>query len=144
MGNNLSRRAEDYLRGVYAIVERKGYARIKDIAEELDVQPSTTSEMMRKLDKEGLLVYEKYGGRQDFLMLGISLDRSEAQVRDFAKEQKLGWPQAFEGRGWDSGPARTFGVQAIPATFLIDKEGKIAGVNLRGEDLAGAIEGLLK
>lgn len=32
--------AEDYLRGVYDIVKRKGYARVKKIAKELDVQPS--------------------------------------------------------------------------------------------------------
>lgn len=62
MEETLSRRAEDYLRSIYDIVERKGYARIKDIAGDLGVQPSTVSEMMKKLDRSGLVVYEKYGG----------------------------------------------------------------------------------
>jgi len=61
MKEALSRRSEDYLRGLYEIIERKGYARIKDIARELGVQPSSAVEMMRKLDGKGLVVYEKHG-----------------------------------------------------------------------------------
>lgn len=62
MWENLSGRAEDYLRGLYDIIERKGYARIKDVARELDAQASTASETMKKLDHKGLGVYEKYSG----------------------------------------------------------------------------------
>ena len=62
MKEYLSRRAEDYLRGIYDILERKGYARIKDVSKELSVQPSTATEMVRKLDSYGSLIYEKYGG----------------------------------------------------------------------------------
>jgi DtxR family Mn-dependent transcriptional regulator len=58
----LTGRTEDYLRGVYEIIERKGYARIKDIARELNVKPSTAVEMMKKLDYIELVAYEKYGG----------------------------------------------------------------------------------
>jgi len=58
----LTGRTEDYLRGIYEIIERKGYARIKDIVRELNVRPSTVVEMMKKLDHIGLVVYEKYGG----------------------------------------------------------------------------------
>ena len=62
MREDLSRRAEDYLRGIHDILERKGYARIKDVSKELGVQPATATEMMRKLDSTGLVIYEKYGG----------------------------------------------------------------------------------
>ncbi len=62
MKEALTGRSEDYLRGLYEIIERKGYARIKDVARELDVQPSSVVEMMKKLDQKGLVVYEKYGG----------------------------------------------------------------------------------
>jgi len=58
----LTGRTEDYLRGICEIIERKGYARIKDIVRELNVRPSTVVEMMKKLDHIGLVVYEKYGG----------------------------------------------------------------------------------
>ena len=62
MKEALSGRSEDYLRGVYEIVEQKGYARVRDVARELGVQPSSAVEMMKKLDHKGLIVYEKYGG----------------------------------------------------------------------------------
>jgi len=58
----LSRRAEDYLRSIYEVIERKGFARIKDIAKELGLKPSTVVEMVRKLHKSGFVRYEKYGG----------------------------------------------------------------------------------
>ena len=58
----LSRRMEDYLRSIYEIVERKGFARIKDIAKDLDLKPSTVVEMVRKLHRDGFVHYEKYGG----------------------------------------------------------------------------------
>jgi len=57
----LTGRTEDYLRGIHEIIERKGYARIKDIVKELDVRPSTVVEMMKKLDQMRLVTYEKYG-----------------------------------------------------------------------------------
>lgn len=58
----LTSRAEDYLRVIYQIVKRKGYARVKDVAAELGVSPSSVTEMVRKLGSMGLVVYEKYGG----------------------------------------------------------------------------------
>ena len=89
-------------------------------------------------------VYAEFGKRNDFAMIGISLDRSASQLGDFVKQQKLAWPQSLDGKGWASGPAGVFGVQAIPATFLIDKEGKVAGVNLGGKALSETITELLK
>ncbi|MFQ5758240.1 MAG: metal-dependent transcriptional regulator [Candidatus Bathyarchaeia archaeon] len=62
MKEALTGKSEDYLRGLYEIIERKGYARMKDIARELGVQPSSAVEMMKKLDRKGLVMYEKYGG----------------------------------------------------------------------------------
>jgi DtxR family Mn-dependent transcriptional regulator len=58
----ISSKAEDYLRAIYEIVSQKGFARIKDIARELEVKPPTVVEMMKKLDAKGLVIYEKYGG----------------------------------------------------------------------------------
>jgi DtxR family Mn-dependent transcriptional regulator len=62
MGEKLSGRVEDYLKSVYEVVERKGYARIKDIARDLSVKPSSVVEMMNKLQAMDLVIYEKYGG----------------------------------------------------------------------------------
>lgn len=53
---------EDYLERIYQLIEEKGYARVSDIAEALDVHPSSVTKMVQKLDKSQYLVYEKYRG----------------------------------------------------------------------------------
>ncbi|AKB52523.1 Iron-dependent repressor IdeR/DtxR [Methanosarcina barkeri str. Wiesmoor] len=55
-------RDEDYLKIIASIVEEKGYAKVKDVAKELELGPSTVTGMFKKLDKEGYINYEKYGG----------------------------------------------------------------------------------
>ena len=58
----LSRKAEDYLEAILNVTLEKGYAKTKDIAERLGVQPPTVVEMVQKLDKKGLIVYRRYEG----------------------------------------------------------------------------------
>ena len=62
MSLGLSDREEDYIRGILEVIEEKGYARIRDIAHKVEVRPPSATEMMKKLDKKGLVIYEKYGG----------------------------------------------------------------------------------
>ena len=62
MSMEITGKAEDYLRGIYEITREKGFARIRDIANHLDVKPSSAVEMVRKLDRLQLVRYEKYGG----------------------------------------------------------------------------------
>lgn len=58
----LSRKAEDYLEAILNASSEKGYARTKDIAQELCIQPPTVVEMVQKLDQKGLITYRKYDG----------------------------------------------------------------------------------
>lgn len=53
---------EDYLERIYKLIDEKGYARVSDIAEGLEVHPSSVTKMIQKLDKDHYLVYEKYRG----------------------------------------------------------------------------------
>jgi Mn-dependent DtxR family transcriptional regulator len=53
---------EDYLECIYKLMEQKGYARASDIAEVLQVHPSSVTKMIQKLDKDKYLIYEKYRG----------------------------------------------------------------------------------
>lgn len=53
---------EDYIEQIYILIETKGYARVSDIAEELDVHPSSVTKMVQKLDKDDYVNYEKYRG----------------------------------------------------------------------------------
>ncbi|WP_028544123.1 transcriptional regulator MntR [Paenibacillus taiwanensis] len=53
---------EDYLERIYKLIDEKGYARVSDIAEGLEVHPSSVTKMIQKLDKDQYLIYEKYRG----------------------------------------------------------------------------------
>ncbi|WP_379966394.1 transcriptional regulator MntR [Ectobacillus sp. sgz5001026] len=53
---------EDYIEQIYLLIEEKGYARVSDIADALNVHPSSVTKMVQKLDKDEYLVYEKYRG----------------------------------------------------------------------------------
>lgn len=53
---------EDHIEQIYLLIESKGYARVSDIADALEVHPSSVTKMVQKLDKDGYLNYEKYRG----------------------------------------------------------------------------------
>ncbi|MFK7695416.1 transcriptional regulator MntR [Paenibacillus sp. HJGM_3] len=53
---------EDYLEKIYKLIDEKGYARVSDIAEGLEVHPSSVTKMIQKLDKDHYLIYERYRG----------------------------------------------------------------------------------
>lgn len=53
---------EDYIEQIYKLIESKGYARVSDLAEVLEVHPSSVTKMVQKLDRDNFLDYEKYRG----------------------------------------------------------------------------------
>lgn len=53
---------EDYIEIIYNLIDTKGYARVTDIAEALEVHPSSVTKMVQKLDKDDYVNYEKYRG----------------------------------------------------------------------------------
>lgn len=53
---------EDYLERIYQLMQDKGYARVVDIADLLNVQSPSVTRMVQKLADEGFLEYEKYRG----------------------------------------------------------------------------------
>ena len=53
---------EDYLEQISGLIEEKGYARVVDIAERLSISQASVTNMVKRLDAEGLVNYEKYRG----------------------------------------------------------------------------------
>ena len=58
--NSLSENVEDYLEAILKLSESKGYAQVKELAEELEVKPPSVTGMLIKLKDLGLVNYEKY------------------------------------------------------------------------------------
>jgi thioredoxin-related protein len=63
------------------------------------------------------------------------LDQSKEKWVEAIAKDGITWPQVSDLKFWDSEPAKQYGVQSIPYTVLIDKEGNIIAKNLRGEEL---------
>jgi len=53
---------EDYLERILELINSKGYARVIDIATGLKISQASVTNMVQRLDAEGLLKYEKYRG----------------------------------------------------------------------------------
>ena len=86
-------------------------------------------------------VYDKYKD-QGFTVFSVSLDGSTDRWKKAIAQDKLAWPyHVSDLKKWGSAPARQYGVSSIPKTFMIDRDGKIASIGLRG---AHAIEAELK
>ena len=80
-------------------------------------------------------VWRRTKDRGDFLLISISLDRTEQVIRGFLEQTHMPWLHVFGQAGGANAAADAFGVHAIPATFLIGPDGKVLGVNLRGPEL---------
>ena len=61
VGRN-STAVEDYLERILELINTKGYARVVDIAGSLGISQASVTNMVQRLDSEGLLNYEKYRG----------------------------------------------------------------------------------
>jgi peroxiredoxin len=87
--------------------------------------------------------YEKYKSK-GFTVLGVSLDRDRDAWLKAIQDDKLAWTQVSDLKYWENEVARQYGIRAIPANLLLDKNGKIVGRNLRGEKLEEALAKLIK
>jgi thiol-disulfide isomerase/thioredoxin len=86
--------------------------------------------------------YKKYH-EKGFEVVGVSLDEDKEAVLTYTKEQNMTWPQHFDGKGWQNEVAVKYGIQSIPAMWLVDKKGMIRSTEARGEQLTALIEKLL-
>jgi len=86
-------------------------------------------------------LYEKYKSRDDFVMVGVSLDHDKEKVVKFCEERQIAWLQLFEAnKNWGNSVARAFEIRGIPSVWVIDKEGNVAGIDLHGEAIERAVE----
>ena len=80
---------------------------------------------------ENFMKYYKKG----FDIYQVSLDRNQNDWVNAINNDKLVWKQVSDLKYWECVPAKQYGVESIPANFLIDKDGRIIAKNLRGQAL---------
>ena len=87
-----------------------------------------------------------------FQVIGVSLDKLEdgesheaarLRVKTFMQMNGMDWRSQFDGLGWQNACAKQLGVRSIPASLLLDRAGRVAALNVRGEDIGKEVEHLL-
>ena len=79
-------------------------------------------------------VYEEHH-QNGLEVIRISVDESEADLRNYIEEHEIPGIQLFENDGRLKGPAKFFGIYGIPSLWLIDRDGKIISVSSRQDRL---------
>ncbi len=87
-------------------------------------------------------VYQKFKDK-GFDILGVSLDREKDAWLKAIEEDQLTWTHVSDLKFWQNEAAQLYGVQSIPFSVLLDKEGKIIAKDLRGESLESKLVELL-
>jgi thiol-disulfide isomerase/thioredoxin len=77
-----------------------------------------------------------------FEIVGINFDKEKDKLEKFVAEKKMAWPQYFDGKGWENVIGQEYGINSIPAMWLVDKRGDLRDVNGR-DGLADKVEKLL-
>ncbi len=85
--------------------------------------------------------YEKLHPK-GFEIVGVSFDKSKKDLQSFIAKEKMTWPQYFDGLYWDNIIGKKYGVEGIPAMWLVDKKGNLREMEAR-ENLASRVEKLL-
>lgn len=73
---------EDYLERILELIDSKGYARVVDIATGLKISQASVTNMVQRLDADGLLKYEKYRGL-------VLTPAGEALARNITRRHQL-------------------------------------------------------
>ncbi|MBC8084085.1 MAG: AhpC/TSA family protein [Hymenobacter sp.] len=87
--------------------------------------------------------YNKYKGK-GFEIYGVSFDQDREKWLKAIQADGLSWKHVSDLKGWESAAGQTYSVKSIPASILLDPQGRIIGKNLRGEALEAKLAAVLK
>ena len=90
-----------------------------------------------------LIGIQRKFGEKDFVLLSVSLDRDLQSARKFVADKEMDWVHIIDEEAGRA-IAEKYQVSYIPSTFVINRQGKIAASQLRGNELKEKIAELLK
>jgi peroxiredoxin len=87
--------------------------------------------------------YQEFKNK-NFTVLGVSLDKQKAEWTKAVEEDHLTWYHISDLKYWSSAAVAPYGIEGIPYNVLLDPQGKIIAMNLRGNDLQIKLNELIK
>jgi len=88
----------------------------------------------RKENPNLISLYNKYKDK-GFEIISISLDNNKNRWINAIKSDSLSWIHVSDLKGWNSMASWIYNVRSIPASYLVDSNGNVVEVGLRGYDL---------
>jgi len=88
-------------------------------------------------------LYNKYNAK-GFEVFGVSIDSKKAAWLKAIKQDNINYIQVNDNGGWYGKVPEQYGVNAIPATFLLNKKGEVVAIDLEGQKLEDKIIELLR
>lgn len=74
-------------------------------------------------------------------VVSVALDSDESAWREVLRSDTLtGWPQCILKEGWNATQVENLGIQMLPATFVINGNGRIVAKNLYDDALIEAVD----
>ena len=96
----------------------------------------------RYANKQLVKFYSKYKDK-GFEILGVSLDDEKNDWKKAAAKDKITWMQVNDPGGWDAKAAIKWNIEAIPASFLVNKNGDVVAIDLEKNELEIMVKQLL-
>ena len=93
-------------------------------------------------NKQLVKLYDRYKDK-GFEILGVSLDDNRGAWKKAVSKDKITWLQINDNGGWDAISAAKWNINAIPASFLIDKDGNVIAFDPEKQQLENKIRQLL-
>jgi peroxiredoxin len=93
----------------------------------------------RTENRNYVALYAKYRAA-GFEILAVSVDQNGAAWREGIKKDNATWQHISDLTGWKTPLAASYNVSALPASFLMDPEGRILAKDARGARLAALLE----
>lgn len=96
-----------------------------------------------RVANKGLVkLYDKFKDK-GFEIYSVSLDSEKADWVKAVKKDKINWLQVIDPGGWETPTALNWRVDALPTSYLIDRDGSLLAKDLEGKDLEKALKELI-
>ena len=97
----------------------------------------------RKANPGLVSLYSKYRDK-DFEIFGVSIDDEQKAWKKAIAADGLTWKQVLSPGGWDGPVALQWKLEQIPASFLIDQQGKVIAIDPTKDDVETHLKTILK
>ncbi|MBW8685818.1 TlpA family protein disulfide reductase [Chitinophaga sp. B61] len=87
--------------------------------------------------------YNKFKNK-NFTVVGVSLDKSKNAWAKAVADDGLTWTHVSDLKFWDSQVVPLYGISSIPSNMLLDPQGKVLAVGLRGPALEAKLQEVIK